>query len=167
MGTQLTYLNKPVLEKEMDEGENSQYEYVACSMQGWRTNMEDAHLAKLDFHSDHHIFGVFDGHGGKEVAIWVEEHFIDILKSQKKFKEGSYNDALYRSFIEVDKQLDTKDAKKEMMKIREHNPEGKNPFLELLGLSDIMEKGNTDSLDMFDNIGCTANVLMIADGKYY
>lgn len=129
--------------------------------------MEDAHLAKLDFHSDHHIFGVFDGHGGKEVAIWVEEHFIDILKSQKKFKEGSYNDALYRSFIEVDKQLDTKDAKKEMMKIREHNPEGKNPFLELLGLSDIMEKGNTDSLDMFDNIGCTANVLMIADGKYY
>jgi protein phosphatase 1G len=26
------------------------------------------------------IFGVFDGHGGKEVAIFVERHFISELK---------------------------------------------------------------------------------------
>ena len=28
-------------------------------------------------------------------------------------------------------------------------------------------KNNDESLDMFDNTGCTANVLMIANGKYY
>jgi hypothetical protein len=29
MGTQLTYLNKPNLEKQMDDGKNSSYEFVA------------------------------------------------------------------------------------------------------------------------------------------
>lgn len=105
MGTQLTYLNKPNLEKDIDKGKNSIYEFVGCSMQGWRTNMEDAHLAELDFVSGKHIFGVFDGHGGKEVAIWVAANLVEILKSNKKFTEKKYEEALYRSFIEVDDQL--------------------------------------------------------------
>lgn len=40
-----------------------------------------------------------------------------------------------------------------MIQIREENPEGKNPFLELLGLSDAMERGNENVMDSFDNIG--------------
>ena len=27
------------------------------------------------------IFGVFDGHGGREVAVWCGEHYEDILKN--------------------------------------------------------------------------------------
>lgn len=38
--------------------------------------MEDAHIAKLDIDQDTHIFGVFDGHGGKEVAIFTSKYFI-------------------------------------------------------------------------------------------
>ena len=128
--------------------------------------MEDAHLARLDFDDDMHLFGVFDGHGGKEVAIWVEENLVDILTSTKEYKEGNYPDALYESFLDVDNKLTTKETKKELMNIRNHNPEGKNPFLELLGLSDVMEKTDTNTLEMFDTVGCTANVLMISDGKY-
>jgi protein phosphatase 1G len=105
MGTQLTYLNKPNLEKDIDRGENSDYEYVGCSMQGWRTNMEDSHLAELDFDSGKHIFGVFDGHGGKEVAIWVAANLVKILKSNKKYQEKKYEEALYKSFIEIDEHL--------------------------------------------------------------
>lgn len=30
--------------------------------------MEDAHLSSLDIEPGVHIFGVFDGHGGSEVA---------------------------------------------------------------------------------------------------
>lgn len=26
-----------------------------------------------------YVFGVFDGHGGKEVALFVEKHFINEL----------------------------------------------------------------------------------------
>jgi len=49
-------------------------------MQGWRTNMEDAHIAKINFEPECSLFGVFDGHGGKEVALFVEKHFIEELK---------------------------------------------------------------------------------------
>ena len=34
-------------------------------MQGWRTTMEDAHIANKHLENDIAIFGVFDGHGGK------------------------------------------------------------------------------------------------------
>jgi serine/threonine protein phosphatase PrpC len=54
-----------------------------------------------------------------------------------------------------------------MIKIREKNPEGKNPFLELLGLNDVVGRGDENLMDMLDNVGCTANVLLITDGTYY
>jgi protein phosphatase 1G len=41
--------------------------------------MEDAHINKVDLPGDVSVFGVFDGHGGKEVALFVQEHFIDEL----------------------------------------------------------------------------------------
>jgi serine/threonine protein phosphatase PrpC len=69
--------------------------------------MEDAHLAELDFDKEKQLFGVFDGHGGKEVAIWTERNLVDIIMKNKKYNDGDYEEALYKSFIEVDKQLGT------------------------------------------------------------
>ena len=53
------------------------------------------------------------------------------------------------------------------MKIRQNNPEGKNPFLELLGLSEVMERENDETMELFDNMGWTANTLLICEGNYY
>jgi len=41
-------------------------------MQGWRLNMEDAHIANPEFmnNPEKAVFGVFDGHGGREVAVY-------------------------------------------------------------------------------------------------
>jgi serine/threonine protein phosphatase PrpC len=39
--------------------------------------MEDAHIASLGFEGKTSIFGVFDGHGGKEVSMFVAKHFLD------------------------------------------------------------------------------------------
>ena len=47
--------------------------------------MEDAHIHKLDLPNDVNVFGVFDGHGGKEVAIFVEKYFIDELLKNSNF----------------------------------------------------------------------------------
>lgn len=44
-------------------------------MQGWRTNMEDSHICNAKLTDDVSVFGVFDGHGGKEVARFVKENF--------------------------------------------------------------------------------------------
>jgi len=51
-------------------------------------NMEDAHIHELDIDKDTHIFGVFDGHGGREVAQFVSKHFIPEFKSSKDFKDS-------------------------------------------------------------------------------
>ena len=46
-------------------------------MQGWRLNMEDAHIANATFNGseDKALFGVFDGHGGREVAVFCNKHY--------------------------------------------------------------------------------------------
>ena len=66
MGPGLVYLSEPNKKKEMTEGETPILKYVTAGMQGWRINMEDAHLAVTKFPSDPSaaLFGVFDGHGG-------------------------------------------------------------------------------------------------------
>ena len=40
------YLDAPKTEKEISKGSNEICAWGACEMQGWRVNMEDAHLAQ-------------------------------------------------------------------------------------------------------------------------
>jgi len=43
--------------------------------------MEDSHIANLEFTSESSIFGVFDGHGGVEVALFCKRYLeIEIKK---------------------------------------------------------------------------------------
>lgn len=44
-------------------------------MQGWRKTMEDAIIIQ-ELNENIYLFGIFDGHGGPEVAKYVEEHFV-------------------------------------------------------------------------------------------
>lgn len=67
------YLGTPNKEKDSENGEGDICRYGATSMQGWRKSQEDAHIAH--FIGDIAVFGVFDGHGGKEVSIYVKEIF--------------------------------------------------------------------------------------------
>ena len=68
MGPGLVYLSQPNTQKESQEGETADLRYAATAMQGWRVSMEDAHLTIPNFGGDPTaaLFGVFDGHGGKE-----------------------------------------------------------------------------------------------------
>jgi len=45
------YLSTPVTEKELHHGENGRFSFGVASMQGWRTNMEDAHSVRPRFPS--------------------------------------------------------------------------------------------------------------------
>ena len=68
-----TYLSTPILEKEIDSGEEEFVEdglsisYACVEMQGWRKSMEDAHIAKVSLTNPAgelaRVFGAFDGHG--------------------------------------------------------------------------------------------------------
>jgi protein phosphatase 1G len=52
--------------------------------------MEDAHIHISEVVPDVSVFGVFDGHGGKEVAAFVEKHFIEELLKNKNFKDQKF-----------------------------------------------------------------------------
>lgn len=65
-------------------------------MQGWRSGMEDTHICQSVEIEDSYgmLFGVFDGHGGKEVAEYVRVNFKKEFIINNNFKTGNYIDAL-------------------------------------------------------------------------
>ena len=44
-----SYLQKPVVEKNTDSGETTNYKWASTGMQGWRTSMEDSHIHQVNF----------------------------------------------------------------------------------------------------------------------
>jgi serine/threonine protein phosphatase PrpC len=109
MGASLAYLKEPNKDIEQEEGSNSLLSFATGSMQGWRLNMEDAHIASLKFlGSDQKaLFGVFDGHGGREVAVWCNKHYENILNRDfnKDHSEEERKEWLRKSFLNVDEDL--------------------------------------------------------------
>ena len=80
--------------------------------------MEDSHVTSLDvLEGEVSVFGVFDGHGGCEVAIYVGNHLVDELKKNENFKKGNYKQALIDVFLLLDKQMLGESGKKELAKI--------------------------------------------------
>lgn len=57
------------------------------------------------------VFGVFDGHGGKEVALFVQKYFVNTFKKLKEYKEGNYEAALTKLFIQLDDMMDDEKSK--------------------------------------------------------
>lgn len=137
MGASLVYLDKPNKDIKFEEGDNDFLKFAAAGMQGWRINMEDSHIAKVDFGKDlgknHALFGVFDGHGGREVAMYVEQHYEDFLKNNESFKAGSFDKALKESFLKVDEELEKEAGQEELANMKRKNPPNKAPLFKLLG----------------------------------
>lgn len=106
------YLDAPKTEKEISKGSNEIASWGACEMQGWRVNMEDAHIAtRIDLPNGEKgmVFGVFDGHGGKEVAVFAADKYINILKNLADFKNQNYVKALEQSFYDLDESVSNED----------------------------------------------------------
>ena len=80
MGGGESFLRQPNLQKTDAKGENNKLRFACTEMQGWRKTMEDAHISELDINDDgNSLFGIFDGHGGSEVALYVKKYFVQIL----------------------------------------------------------------------------------------
>lgn len=68
------FLNSPKTEKETCNGEGNGIKYGVSAMQGWRMEMEDAHICSTSLPCGNSFFGVFDGHAGPKVAKYSAEH---------------------------------------------------------------------------------------------
>jgi len=75
-------LDTPLKDKNPENGKSKLCRYGLCSMQGWRTTQEDAHITTKIEQADGKdgmLIAVFDGHGGRDVSKFVEKEFISIF----------------------------------------------------------------------------------------
>lgn len=77
------YLERPILAKDMEEGGSKWgVNYAMASVQGWRVQMEDAHICMPEMavgYPDWSYFAVFDGHAGRTVAQYCSKHLLDFI----------------------------------------------------------------------------------------
>ncbi|SGZ52549.1 CIC11C00000001348 [Sungouiella intermedia] len=69
-------LSHPVEEKSLDFRSHDSISYCIGSMQGYRMSMEDAHDIRICEDESVAVFGVFDGHGGKEIAEELRDKLV-------------------------------------------------------------------------------------------
>lgn len=48
------------------------------------------------------LIGVFDGHGGVEVAEYCGKHFSEVLQNNENYKNECYSEALEETFLKLD-----------------------------------------------------------------
>ena len=71
--------------------------------------MEDAHIASCGHASADKsvsVFGVFDGHGGKEVAKFAQTHFVEQLLRNSNFIAGDLKSSISSTFHKIDELLE-------------------------------------------------------------
>lgn len=102
-----SFLEEPVITKSTEKGEADdniasgerdadtepgKIHYACSEMQGWRSHMEDKHV--LDpplIHNgrkvltDHHLFAVFDGHGGSFASQFCGDNLVRTLMEQEEW----------------------------------------------------------------------------------
>eukprot|EP01017_Pseudomicrothorax_dubius_P024969 TRINITY_DN265_c0_g1_i1.p1 TRINITY_DN265_c0_g1~~TRINITY_DN265_c0_g1_i1.p1 ORF type:complete len:306 (-),score=84.30 TRINITY_DN265_c0_g1_i1:232-1149(-) len=144
------YLSAPAKEKEFECGESSmkKIRYAAAGMQGWRKSMEDAHISKTDLGEDIHLFAVFDGHGGREVARYAQRHFAEELLKNLNFNSQKYVEALQETFLRMDQIMNTPEGRRELTSLSASGEEQEDYYYESMA-------------------GCTANVVLIVKDVIY
>lgn len=88
------FLEKPKTDKVTSSGEGKGLKYGVSAMQGWRMEMEDAHVCMTEIKGSKislegwAFFGVFDGHAGAKVSQYCAENLLNcIVKHFEEIKE--------------------------------------------------------------------------------
>lgn len=98
------YLSVPITDKVTQAWETEHVIAGISSQQGWRRTQEDAHIAER-LGAEAYLFGVFDGHGGGEVAKFCASYLPSELAKSERFIEGEYGQALTAAFHRMDELL--------------------------------------------------------------
>ena len=100
------------------DGISNFFRYGICTMKGWRQTMEDKFLVKLNIgpNKSTHIFGIFDGHGGREVSKFICNHFTEEFLNNENYKKGDIKTCLKETFLKLDKKLLEPSSMEEMTK---------------------------------------------------
>ncbi|EER11187.1 Protein phosphatase 2C, putative, partial [Perkinsus marinus ATCC 50983] len=114
MGVAVSCVENAVRDVDTECGDWGPLAASVSSVQGWRRSMEDAHVAYWDADKKIGIFGVFDGHGGQAVALYVAKHLVPVLTDREAYRQGKYERALHETFMELDRLMMTQKGQKEV-----------------------------------------------------
>ncbi|KAK6753093.1 hypothetical protein RB195_012600 [Necator americanus] len=86
------FLDKPKTAKTNCSGQGNGLRYAMASMQGWRVDMEDAHVVEVSMadrepYKDWSFFAVFDGHAGNVAADDAAENIMKTLMETPQFEK--------------------------------------------------------------------------------
>ena len=138
-------------------------------MQGWRKRQEDAHIAAVSQGDKKNIdvFGVFDGHGGKEISQFVSNHFTEELIKNKNL-ETDLSQALKETFIKMDEIMTTPESIEEIKKYArlskeadEKQKKNEPANSQMAFISQLIGPKDPESNDIYMRTGCTACVMSI------
>ena len=138
-------------------------------MQGWRKRQEDAHIAAVSQgdKKDIDVFGVFDGHGGKEISQFVSNHFVQELVDNKNISTNM-NLALKETFIKMDEIMTTPDGIEEIKKYARLSKEqdelqskDQPQDSQMAMFSQLIPQKDPEANDIYMRTGCTACVMSI------
>ena len=157
-----SFLEEPVCNKftESGQSQSDEIQYAVSEMQGWRSHMEDKHV--LDpplIHNgnrvltDHHVFAVFDGHGGSFASHFCGDNLVQTLMEQEEW--GPYLKLLPTS-SSADKNLRRNSA----FGVKLLKSALNKTFLSLDAKLKEAQRGRR-----FDQLGELQNILSIALGK--
>ena len=151
-------LKYALLEKKYEKNESNYLRFGTCSMQGWRARMEDSYINEINIgdKKQYNIFGIFDGHRGKETSQFVKNHFIEELLLNDNFKKENICLALKETFFKMDELMLSSKGKKELIQL--HSQSLKDDIK--LKEKNIILKLPFQPLTHY-NSGCTACICII------
>jgi protein phosphatase 2C family protein 2/3 len=97
-----------VTEKHSAADEDNLYKVGSSCMQGWRPNMEDAHVHILSLGPGDPpaaYFAVFDGHGGAKTAAYCANNLHRFITGRPEYGNGRVEEALSEGFLECDRAM--------------------------------------------------------------
>lgn len=145
------YLSSPNKKKSSKSGKSLNFQYALSQAQGWRRSMEEHIIQHTDSTKQVSIFGIFDGHFGKEVSEFVSLHFIPFLLESRSYINQNYEQSLRETFVSMDDLMKTSEGTKELLRLARSLP-GNQPV-------------NIDTNSIFS--GSTGLVVLLSGTKLF
>lgn len=100
-------LDKPITEKFNEQGSGNGLSYGVASMQGWRVEMEDTHVAKTGLGNlpEWSFFAVFDGHAGASASAYCASNLLETVLQTEDFKNNQIAKGIRSGFLSFDEEM--------------------------------------------------------------
>ena len=178
-------LDKPILNKNPIDGKSKNFRYGMNKIQGWKKSMDvyDIKKIELDKQKNINIFGLFDGHSGKEISQYLSEHFSIELSKNNNFINGDYKQALIDTFKNIDMSFRTdeinnilkissqKNKKEKIDNLNKslgyQNRLNSNDINDLNVIMDFLDPNDLEGVYISDFMGSSGIVILISEKITY